>query len=225
MMLPRKRKSIAPGQEDHHGGVWEKWGKVIGSLVTFCTLIGLFTGGGTYILRTIDSWARKKPVIVLRTQRLEEFSGHSKYFLKFSVVNRRDKPITLNSVVLRVGDYAYGSTVPGQLWVAFKTFSKEIRVDFAGHTEGKQFPLLSSHEGRNSMGSSEFSLIAERGSMDAHEQIDVDIVMDVSLPENFRSKYPDIWSLGGQIEMCYEDQSLKQDRVVYPERDKAFPWP
>ena len=72
------------------------------------------------------------------------------------------------------------------------------------------------------MGSSEFSLLSERGYMEPHEQIDVNAVVDVSRPEKFRSRYPTLWSLGGQIEVNYEDESLKQDTVVYPTRDKPF---
>ena len=201
----------------------------IGILVAICTLIGLLTGGASYIFRTVDSWLRKKPVIVLRTEQLTESYGHAKYLVKFSVVNRRDKRLVLNSVVLRVGDYSYGSTIPGPMWIAIKTFSSEIKLDFAGHQEGQPFPLLLSRQGKDlqgkdSMGSSEFSLLSERGYMDPREQIDVNAVIDVSRPEKFRSKYPTLWSLGGQIEVNYEDESLKQDTVVYPTRDKPLPF-
>src|ERR1700694_3802473 len=123
-------------------GTVAHWAQIIGFLIAICTLIGLFTGRIAYVRNTFNSWYRKEPIILLRNQRLEESSGHSKYFLKFSVVNRRDKPIMLNGISLDMGDYTYGSTMPGVFWIAVKTFSREIKLDFVGHPQGKPLPLL-----------------------------------------------------------------------------------
>jgi hypothetical protein len=193
-----------------------KWAQIIGLLAAICTLIGLLAGGLRFLSRSADSVFPKGPVIVLRDQRLEELPGHSKYFIKFSVINPRDKPITLNMIALRIGDYAYSSSNPAEHWIAFQRFSREIKLDFVGHPEGKPLPLLVAQQTEDSMGASEFAVVTERGSIRPSEQIDVDLLVDVSRPEKFRSKYPTIWSLGGQVEVRYEDQSLKQDKVLYP---------
>lgn len=66
------------------------------------------------------------------------------------------------------------------------------------------------------MGSSEYAVVTRRGLIEPHEQIDVSLVVIVLLPRELRRKYLTLWSLGGQIEVRYEDNSLNQDVVQYP---------
>ena len=112
------------------------------------------------------SWMRKEPRIVLRVQKADEFDVQVDYFLRFSIVNRRGDSVVLNSVTLRLGDHSYGSTFPALCWIAFKSFSREIKVAFVGHPEGNPFPILKASKATDSMGSVTFALVDERGAIE-----------------------------------------------------------
>ena len=194
----------------------DKWESIIAFAVSIGTLIVLLTGGGEYIILIIDSWLHRDPAIVIRSQKVREFDEKTEYLINFSIVNRRDESITLNSVVLHIGDYSFGSTILGEFWIAFKKFSKEIYLCFVGHPNGTSFPMLKEYKSENSMGSSIFTMISDRGSINPNEQIDVNLKVNLYLPPKLKGKYKTVWSLGGQIELRYEDHSLKERTVLYP---------
>jgi hypothetical protein len=202
----------------------ERWTGAVALTVSTATLVGLLTGGFGFLYGVASGWLRREPRIVVRHEDVREFDERAEYSLYFSVVNRRPEPIILNSVTLRLGDYGYGSTLP-MYWLAFKSFSQEIKITLAGHPTGRPFPLLQETRSADSMGSATFTLIQERGSIEPNEQVDVNVLVKLSRPSTLKRKYPSLWSLGGQIQVHYEDRSLNMRAVAYPGTlNRPFPF-
>lgn len=192
-----------------------KWEPVIAFIVGMGTLISFFTGGFSYISNLADEWIHRDPDVVIRNQEVWEFDDMTEYLINFSVANRRDEPITLNSIIFRIGDYAYGGPAPFA-YIAFKTFSREINLSFVGNANGTSFPIHDTFKSNDSMGNAAFIITYERGLLAPYEQMDISLKIKLHRPTEFRGKYSTVWSLGGQIIIRYEDQSLNERIVRYP---------
>ena len=194
------------------------WAGVVGLAVAICALIAYIWRGHAFLNSVGARLLQSRLVVVVRSEQLEEFEDRLEYVAKLSIVNRSEEPITVNSVVLHVGDYVGESHNPLLAYLLIRRFPRQVAVDYVGHPDGKAYPLLEEHKSQESMGSATFVLLADRGLLGPHDQCDIDLGVRLYRPRELKSKYPTIWSLGGTIEIDYEDRSLTQRKLQFPRR-------
>lgn len=197
----------------------DDWLSILLSVVLIAYMMGWVERSIQYVI----DWGLRSPIIVIRSESAQHEEARSTYHLFFSVLNRRRDKLALNTVLLELGDYSYGSTMPGMAWVAFQTFEHELSLEHVQCASGATFPALRSTKSPYSMGSFTYSLLPERGQLEPREGVDFDVLVNVIGPPSLKGKYPNLWALGGRIEISYDSRPGKERRICYPaSRDKPF---
>jgi hypothetical protein len=198
--------------------------KKLKRLIEIVFIIGVFAAffvNLSQINMSITSWYYQDPILVIQGQETMSQDNATDYIVNLSLVNRRDEPLTLDSVIFRIGDYASEGACPPTCYIVFNKFSHELKLLFLGTLNGTSFPIIKRYDSNESMGAVAVSIIGERGMLVAHEQIDINLLVRIYTPEelkgeNLPHEYPTIWSLGGRIIVLFEDKSLQKRILLYP---------
>lgn len=193
---------------------------IIGLAIAILTLIGLVAVTFESITGRISSWFGSEPLLIIRSENVNEGDHQADYELKFTIANRKDEPITLNSIELRLGDYVFGSDSRALHWTAFQYFEHVITIEFIGHQDGTPFPQIKEYASEESMGFFVFQLLEKRGALSPRGQVDFSVFARLYRPAEFKGKYPSLWDLGAAIKVEYEDRELEKNVVRYALRDR-----
>ena len=216
--MTRKQKKQGKSPKRKHQrkervGLLSRLRAPLASLLALVVLLGFCSGAFERVYHFFADDIR----FVIRNEEFTKGEDHDVMKLKFSLINVCRQEVFVNSLKLRVGNYAVGGPPPTQMVIVTR-IDRNFKVTLVRDAlSGSLMPVIGEVTSEKSMGSKEFSILGKaRIALKPREQVDYNLEIELKRPQDLAGKYDTIWAIGGVLVLEYERSDLKGGELRYP---------
>jgi len=158
------------------------------------------------------------PLIIIRDEKANNYTNYTEFLLNFSIINRRNENIILNSILFHMGGHIklcmcfHYETIPIIFGQDVYISSNNIKYIFNNTLNGSMQNVNNTLT-EIIMSPIESIITDKRVILDPHEQVDVRLKVNVFHPHSPNKFFMSLENLGGMIKVNFEDNSLKEGEV------------